>query len=170
MIQVVDLAEGGTTIELANAVNGSSPNQVGGNGRLDQLPESNTIIGERSNEIEREEPAGELAPVKTPEMVWIGGGSFLMGTDESEILGQQVHRRSDRESPRVLDNELAKLGGLSANPIHRVAVPSFFMSKYEVTFDEYDQFTDETGRDRLDDFGWGRGQRPVPNITFDSGS
>lgn len=51
------------------------------------------------------------------EMLPVQGGQFLMGSDEKE----KGHRPD--ESPR-----------------HSVQVPSFWMGKYEVTWDEYDQF------------------------------
>lgn len=37
--------------------------------------------------------------------------------------------------------------------MHEVSIASFEMSKYEVTFEEYDVFTDATGRERADDNG-----------------
>ena len=40
------------------------------------------------------------------------------------------------------------------------------MSKYEVTFDEYDAFCDATGRSKPSDRGWGRGTRPVINVSW----
>lgn len=50
--------------------------------------------------------------------------------------------------------------------VHGVRIASFEMSKYEVTFEEYDAFTDATGRERPDDAGWGRGRRPVINVSW----
>ncbi|RAM58660.1 hypothetical protein DS66_01770 [Mesotoga sp. SC_3PWM13N19] len=40
------------------------------------------------------------------------------------------------------------------------------MGKYETTFDEYDAFCNATGRSKPDDFDWGRGKRPVINVTW----
>jgi len=37
---------------------------------------------------------------------------------------------------------------------------------YEVTFEEFDQFCESTGRDKPDDAGWGRGHRPVFNVSW----
>ncbi len=51
-------------------------------------------------------------------------------------------------------------------PVHEVRVASFELSKYEVTFEEYDRFTEATGRARADDEGWGRGARPVINVSW----
>ena len=51
-------------------------------------------------------------------------------------------------------------------PAHVVRITSFEMSKYEVTFEEYDAFTDATGRERAHDAGWGRGRRPVIFVSW----
>ncbi len=48
-----------------------------------------------------------------------------------------------------------------------IQVPPFAIGIYEVTFEEYDRFCDSTGRDRPDDAGWGRGRRPVVNVSWD---
>ena len=71
-----------------------------------------------------------------PEMVVIPAGSFQMGC----VSGRDC---------RPLEY-----------PVHSVRIASFEMSKYEVTFEEYDAFTDATGRERANDRGWGRGRRP----------
>ena len=77
-----------------------------------------------------------------PEMVVIPGGSFLMGCVSGIYCG-------DYEKP-----------------VHSVRIASFEMSKYEVTFEEYDAFTDATGRERAYDADWGRGRRPVINVSW----
>ena len=54
----------------------------------------------------------------------------------------------------------------SEKPVHNVTVSSFYISKYEVTFAEYDKFCDATGRSKPDDEGWGRGNRPVMHVSW----
>ncbi|MEN8214996.1 MAG: formylglycine-generating enzyme family protein [Pseudomonadota bacterium] len=78
---------------------------------------------------------------KGPEMVWIPAGTFRMG----DIQGGGH------------DNE---------KPVHRVSVSRFAMGRYEVTFAEYDKFAQATGRKKPDDKGWGRGNRPVINVSW----
>ncbi|MCK5521795.1 MAG: SUMF1/EgtB/PvdO family nonheme iron enzyme [Thiomargarita sp.] len=51
-------------------------------------------------------------------------------------------------------------------PVHWVSVNAFAMGRYEVTFAEYDRFADATGRGKPDDEGWGRGNRPVINVSW----
>ena len=52
-------------------------------------------------------------------------------------------------------------------PVHEVTVGSFALSKYEVTFEEYDRFTEATGGARADDEGWGRSSQPVINVSWE---
>jgi len=57
-------------------------------------------------------------------------------------------------------------GNSKEKPVHSVTVSDFSMSKTEVTFEQYDVFCDATGRDKPDDRGWGRGDRPVMNVSW----
>jgi len=77
-----------------------------------------------------------------PEMVKIPAGSFRMG---------------DIQGGGDLDEQL----------VHWVSVSAFAMGRYEVTFEEYDRFADATGREKPNDAGWGRGNRPVMNVSWD---
>ena len=90
-----------------------------------------------------QEPTPAKAPL--PELVWIKAGSFLMGSG-----GDEKGRR---------DNE---------GPQHRVTFAEpFSIGKYAITFDEFDAFCDRTGRPKPNDRGWGRGRRPVINVSFE---
>jgi formylglycine-generating enzyme required for sulfatase activity len=73
------------------------------------------------------------------ELVVVPGGSFDMGST------------SDYE-----------------NPVHRVTIARpFAIGRYEVTFDEWDKCVDDGGcKHRADDRGWGRGKRPVMNVSW----
>jgi formylglycine-generating enzyme required for sulfatase activity len=79
-----------------------------------------------------------------PEMARIPAGSFLMGSPATE------QEREDTESPR-----------------HSVRVPAFSIGKYTVTFEEWDACMAARGcSKRPSDEGWGRGQRPVINVSW----
>ncbi|HYQ72888.1 MAG TPA: SUMF1/EgtB/PvdO family nonheme iron enzyme [Gammaproteobacteria bacterium] len=52
------------------------------------------------------------------------------------------------------------------SPRHAVSLPGFSISKYEVTFAEYDRFARATGRRLPYDENWGRGNRPVINVSW----
>ncbi len=92
-----------------------------------------TSPGANAGERQRVQPqARERLPYE-PEMMEIPGGSFRMGC----VSGREC-----------VDWE---------HPVHLVRVEAFELSKYEVTFEEYDRFTDATGRAHAEDEGWGRG-------------
>lgn len=101
-------------------------------------------------ENQKEQPAPERKkePVKQKppsrreslyETVLVEGGRFKMGSEEGS------------------DNE---------KPLHEVKLESFHIGKYPVTFDLYDQFCEQTGREKPDDKGWGRGRRPVIYVSW----
>jgi len=52
-------------------------------------------------------------------------------------------------------------------PVHTVYLSTYYISKYEVTFDQYDAFCDATGRSKAEDDDWGRGDRPVIRVSWD---
>jgi len=55
-------------------------------------------------------------------------------------------------------------------PQHEITLQSFSMSRYEITFEEYDRFAKATGHSLPDDRGWGREKRPVINVNWHEAS
>lgn len=53
-----------------------------------------------------------------------------------------------------------------ARPVFRISHPGFMISKHEVTFTDYDRFVRATGARRPLDHGWGRGSRPVVDVSW----
>ncbi len=51
--------------------------------------------------------------------------------------------------------------------MHQVTLSAFKMGKYEVTFEQYDFFCVATGREKPGDEGWGRGNHPVINVSWE---
>ena len=84
--------------------------------------------------------------VAIPEMLFISGGDFVMGSDPA----------TDSDAK---ENE---------QPPHAVKIKDFHIGKYEVTFEEYDAFVKSTGRRTPGDKKWGRGQRPVINVSSEA--
>jgi formylglycine-generating enzyme required for sulfatase activity len=78
-----------------------------------------------------------------PEMVVLPAGAFLMGSPEGEA------GRHENEGPQ-----------------RKVTVGSFAIGRYPVTFAEYDRCCEERNWDKPDDEGWGRGKRPVINVSW----
>ena len=82
-----------------------------------------------------------------PEMVVIPAGEFVMGCfgTPPPFPGAECHPREE--------------------PVHRVEIRrQFAVSKYEVTFDDYDRFVGAATRG--DDRGWGRGRRPAIGVSW----
>jgi len=55
-------------------------------------------------------------------------------------------------------------------PQHQVSLNNFSISKYEVTFADYDRFARATGQNLPSDNNWGRSNRPVINVTWEDAS
>jgi formylglycine-generating enzyme required for sulfatase activity len=74
-----------------------------------------------------------------PEMIVLPKGEFMMGSNDYD----------------------------SEKPVHKVIIAQpFAMSKYQLTFDDYDEYCEATGAEKPYDRGWGRGKRPVINVTW----
>lgn len=63
--------------------------------------------------------------------------------------------------------DLAGDGDNDERPARELRLRPFAIGAYEVTFDDYDRFCVGTGRIPPDDEGWGRGRRPVVNVSWD---
>ena len=83
--------------------------------------------------------SGVLGPV----MVEIPAGEFVMGSPPGE-----PGRGTDERTHGV------------------VLEQPFALSKHEISFELYDRFAKATGRERPDDENWGRGRRPVINVSW----
>jgi formylglycine-generating enzyme len=79
-----------------------------------------------------------------PEIGWVAipGGTFTMGSAPGEAGRNEDERQV------------------------QVEIAPFRMSAHEVTFAQYDLFCEATGRTKPDDSGWGRGNRPVMNVSW----
>ncbi|MEH6823596.1 MAG: SUMF1/EgtB/PvdO family nonheme iron enzyme [Motiliproteus sp.] len=58
-------------------------------------------------------------------------------------------------------------GFVNEKPVHQQQIAdAFYIGRYEVTFEDFDRFSDALKRQRINDQGWGRGKHPVINITW----
>ncbi len=76
-------------------------------------------------------------------MISLPGGTFTMGSPAHEPW-----RKADE------------------GPQRQVSLRPFYISDHEVTFAEYDAFCVATGRSLPQDSSWGRGDRPVINVSW----
>jgi len=58
------------------------------------------------------------------------------------------------------------LGEADELPLRNISLQGFSIGKYEVTFMEYDAFCQATWTEKPEDNGWGRGMRPVINVSW----
>lgn len=107
----------------------------------EEIKEGKEIEANLAETTDEDESTNSGIPL--PEMVFILSGNFKMGC----VTGENC-----------FSNEY---------PVKEIEINSFLMSKYEVTFEQYDYFAKETGRALPGDEGWGRGNRPVINVTYD---
>ena len=109
--------------------------------RYEGQPGAANLVMEARKSLDKAERQERLHRLK-PEMVVIPGGSFRMG-----CMGD-LGCDDDEE------------------PAHVVRVETFELSKHEVTFEKYDRFTAATGHRQAEHAGWGRGRRPVIDVSW----
>ena len=99
--------------------------------------------------VSRYSPGDEFRDcVQCPEMVVVPAGTFNMGSNQSENTEWRYRE----------------------GPVHQVTISlPFAVGKYEVTFSEWDACVAAGGCGgyRPDDEGWGRGNRPVINVSWE---
>ena len=93
-----------------------------------------------------------------PEMVVVPAGRFLMGSPERSRLRQAF-----------LVGSRACQGDDDEHPQHQATIAKpFAVAKFALTFDEWDACATRGGcREDVSDTGWGRGRRPVINVSWD---
>lgn len=132
-----------------------APDSPGGEPALtsapDTVPDEPAVFAPKAGDAGEQLPRPETLSTLTdllsdgsagPPMVALNGGAFVMG-------------------------KLRALPSDDAGPAHEVRLGGFLIGVTEVTFEEYDRFVRDTGRRSPDDFGWGRGRRPVGDVSWD---
>lgn len=84
---------------------------------------------------------GPQTPISI-EWTVIPAGTFMMGSPENEANINEDETR------------------------HQVTLSAFYMSRYAITFEQYDAYCDEMGKEKPDDEGWGRKKHPVINVSW----
>ena len=104
----------------------------------------------------------------------------LPGASAHFTVGRSAIYRSSLHEMVVLPTGHSRIGDLSCSlpplfcaayrherPVRTVIISRpIAMSKYEVTFEDYDRFALATNRTPPDDTGWGRGTRPVIHVNW----
>ena len=103
------------------------------------------LAGQEQEKVQAAKPGSDFKECANgcPVMIVIPGGRFTMGSPENEL---------DRS--------------VSEGPPHEVTIPRpFALSKFEVTFEEWDACVAATACPRVPD-GWGRGTMPAINVSW----
>lgn len=154
---------------------------------LTSLQEYQRIIMKKQKPIPRkiiEKPIPRPKTKKRISLLYIiAGGALLVGLVvafvlKKEVKPEQVDFVPDYDT-RQLGIEWIRIppgefmmgdnfneGEDNEQPVHAVYLGEYFISKYEVTFEQFDKYCDEVGFPKLDDNGWGRGNRPVNNVNW----
>ena len=115
--------------------------------------------------------------VSQQERGWLRPRS-IASAGEVEIEPGKVFRdrlRSGDEGPELMVvpagefrmGDIQGKHGKDELPVHEVKIQRpFAASRYEITFDQYDQFVKATGRELPDDEGFGRGRQPVIRVSW----
>jgi sulfatase modifying factor 1 len=107
-----------------------------------QEEQEDVIVKENRPSVVQNIVETKIAEPSVPDnMVLVKGGSFPMG----DTFG-------DKE-------EIDEF-------VHEVTLSDFRMGKYAVTFEEYDLFCKASKKEKPEDEGWGRGKRPVINVSW----
>ena len=106
----------------------------------------------------------------------------LAEAEQRLAAAREVEQERQRRIAREVVGEMVsipagrfRMGDLSGEewdsekPVHSVTVPAFSMGRYEVTFAQWDACVANGGCGGYtpDDAGWGRGNRPVINVSWD---
>ena len=111
----------------------------------------------------------EIISLQTSSESWAGQAGFKPG----EVFRDRLKSGSEGPEMIVVPTGKFRMGdiqgkhGKNEQPVHEVHIARrFAMSRYEITFDQYDDFAKATGRDLPDDEGWGRGRQPVIHVSW----
>ncbi len=122
---------------------------------------------------ERKRRTGLMALMVALLLVIGGGYLYLQQKAERFPAGKVFRDCEDCPEMVVIPAGRFRMGDLNGGgraeekPVHAVRIAKrFAMGRYEVTFAEYDRYAQATGKEKPDDKGWGRGNYPVRNVSW----
>ena len=150
--QVISSPDNVETKAVKTPVQGSKPDGKVKTSAKQNKPLFNFTNDKSADKVVAKKDAGIIKPTRVfsdflksgghgPVLVGVPAGVYKMGSPSSSVHFEE-------------------------RPQHTVSVKKFSIAKYEVSFAEYDRFAAATGRPRPSDNGWGRGKRPVVNVSW----
>jgi len=123
------------------------------------------VVEQQASQLEAEERPLPAASVDTPPAV-TSGRVFR----DSLGIGGQGPLLVELPAASYRMGSVGNSLNFDEGPQHAVNLAGFAIGKYEVTFAEYDRFARATGRRLPADENWGRGKRPVINVSWTDAS
>ena len=131
---------------------------------LDEVRESVAVITPPRpvvTEVVAEAPAKEVVPEPRPQQA-----SATRSFQDSLKGGLKGPLMVELPASEYLMGSPGNSLNFDEGPRHNVTLPVFSISKNEITFADYDKFARSTGRRMPYDESWGRGDRPVINVSW----
>ncbi|CAK0772933.1 formylglycine-generating enzyme [Gammaproteobacteria bacterium] len=102
-----------------------------------------------------------------PEMILIPPGCLAVGAESPHPPTHPVKEADSSASPSPSTKEEKQDEEAHVSPTVLTCLGEFALSRYEVTFEEYDRFAQATNRRLPNDAGFGRGRQPVIDVTWE---
>jgi formylglycine-generating enzyme required for sulfatase activity len=115
----------------------------------------------------------------TPPFLLLFLSVFLFHPATAQIGNLATRHASGSNNSVDIDTSLVKIPGgafrmgdpfgdgfNSEQPVQTITLSDFYLSRYELTFREFDAFCDATRRPKPDDAGMGRGDFPLINVSW----
>ena len=112
-------------------------------------------------------------------MMYFGTFSPLYAAEQADTLSSTPYQDkmiNGRLGPKMITlpagsfkmGDIQGVGKSYEQPVHLVTISKpFSISKFPITFSEYDAFSKATGRKLVDQYKWPRGQYPVINVNWE---
>lgn len=137
-----------------------------------------SLQAQQDIQAKRERELADLALEKTILEQQLTATKKLLKAQEPDEPGQQIFKDQideQRYGPEMVllpsgdfrMGDQTGIGDDNEKPVHVVQIDKpFALSRFEVTFAEYDAFAKATNRPLPNDEGWGRGNQPVINVSW----
>lgn len=110
----------------------------------------------------------KISPVNYVDLIFDGANDQRFAFSDDLAIGIQGPEMIVLPKGQFTMGDLAGRGSETETPMHRVDLNyRFALSRHEVTFDEYDAFARATNSELPNSADWGRGDKPVINVSWD---
>lgn len=125
-----------------------------------QISEQASVAAIKQKEVE------ELARKDAAEKARIAAEKQQAADRQAELERQRKMHKPYEPEMVVIPGGSFSMGGEYQTPVHTVQISGFKLGKTEITFSQWDACTTDGTCIKADDEGWGRGNRPVINVSW----